>query len=105
MHRVPETMRWSGRALPPLALLAAALFVWEKLTDLLHVPSFLLPGPLEIWRTGIEQRDLLLSNAVPTLQIAVLGFLLAVSLGFVVAVIIRFSRVLQASLYPIVIAS
>jgi ABC-type nitrate/sulfonate/bicarbonate transport system permease component len=60
---------------------------------------------VEIWRSAVAERDLLASNALPTAQIAVLGFLLALFVGFVLAVLIHHSRVLEISLYPVVIAS
>ena len=91
--------------LAPFGLLALLLIVWEALTDLLHVPDFLLPGPREIWWAGVGERDQLLSNAIPTAEIAVLGFLLALAFGFGLAAAIRYSRVLEVALYPIVIAS
>ena len=93
------------RLLPPLGVLAAALAVWQIVTQVERVPDFLLPGPLEIWQSAVSERDLLLSNAVPTAEIAVLGFLLALVTGFVLAVLIHYSRLLELSLYPIVIAS
>lgn len=93
------------RLVPPLALLAAALAVWQVVTVVEHIPDFILPGPSEIWQSAVAERDLLLSNAVPTAEIAVLGFLVALVLGFALAVLIHYSRVLEVALYPIVIAS
>jgi len=93
------------RLVPPLALLVAAGVLWQGIVTVEHVPDFLLPGPAAIWQSAVSERDLLLSNAVPTAQIAVLGFLLALVVGFVLAVLIHYSRVLEISLYPIVIAS
>jgi ABC-type nitrate/sulfonate/bicarbonate transport system permease component len=92
-------------ALPPLLLLLAALTAWELYVDLARVPDFLLPGPLAILRSAIDDRDLLLQNALPTLRIAVFGFGLAVIVGTGLGVLIHMSRAIERSLYPIVIAS
>jgi ABC-type nitrate/sulfonate/bicarbonate transport system permease component len=94
-----------GRSAPSLLLLAGALALWQVLTVVRHVPTYLLPGPVDIWRAGVDEHDLLLTNAVPTLEIAVFGFALAALVGLAVAVAIRFSPVLEAGVYPIVIVS
>ena len=64
-----------------------------------------MPGPVDIWRAGMDEHELLLTNAVPTLEIAVYGFGLAVLIGLGAAIAIRFSSVLEAAVYPIVIVS
>jgi ABC-type nitrate/sulfonate/bicarbonate transport system permease component len=100
-----ELARTIRRSAPPLLLLAAALALWQLVTVVRHVPSYLLPGPVDIWHAGVEEHDLLLTNAVPTLEIAVFGFALATVVGLAVAIAIRFSAVLEAGVYPIVIVS
>ncbi|HCG01556.1 MAG TPA: nitrate ABC transporter permease [Chloroflexi bacterium] len=98
-------MTWLKRASPPIALLAAALVAWELYVDLAKVPDYLVPGPLAIFRSAIDDRDLLLQNAVPTLEIALFGFALAVVVGAGLGVLIHMSAALERTLYPIVIAS
>jgi ABC-type nitrate/sulfonate/bicarbonate transport system permease component len=93
------------RALPPVALLIAALAAWELYVDLARVPDYLVPGPLAILRSAIDDRDLLLQNALPTLEIALFGFALAVVVGTGLGVLIHLSRALERTIYPIVIAS
>src|SRR5579859_5937248 len=94
-------VRW----VPSLLVVAGALVVWQALTVVQHVPSYLLPGPVDIWRAGVDEHDLLLTNAVPTLEVAVFGFGLATLIGLAAAIAIRFSSWLEAALYPIVIVS
>src|SRR5438270_2064349 len=102
---------WGGvarrilRSAPPLLLLAGALALWQLVTVVRRVPSYLLPGPTDIWHAGVDEHDLLLTNAIPTLEIAVFGFALALLLGLTVAIAIRFSAWLEAGVYPIVIVS
>src|SRR5947209_3895470 len=94
-----------GRVLPPLLLILLAGIAWELYVDLAHVPDYILPGPLGILRTAVNEHALLLQNAVPTFQIAVFGFGLALVTGTVLGVLIHISRSLETALYPIVIAS
>lgn len=93
------------RSVPSLLVLTGALALWQVLTVVRQVPTYLLPGPVDIWRAGVDEHDLLLANAVPTLEIAVFGFALAAVLALVVAIAIRFSPLLEAGVYPIVIVS
>jgi len=95
----------AARAAPPIALLALLLLIWQVAVVARGVPDYLLPAPSGIWQTTLQERDLLLSSTVPTLEIAVAGFALALVLGAVLAVAIHRSRVIELSLYPIVIAS
>ncbi len=93
------------RLVPPIALVAAALSLWEAVVDIRHVPDYLLPAPSEIWRTTLSERDLLFVNTLPTLEIAVLGFSLALVAGLAIALAIHFSRAVELAFYPMVIAS
>jgi ABC-type nitrate/sulfonate/bicarbonate transport system permease component len=93
------------RRLPSLLIVVGALVLWQGITVIRRIPNYLLPGPIEIWRAGMDERDLLLTNTVPTLEIAVCGFGLAILIGLVCAIAIRFSAVLEAAVYPIVIVS
>jgi len=93
------------RLLPPALLIAAAIAAWQVLTALRNVPDYILPPPLEVWQAMGAERQLLWQNTIPTVEIAVGGFALALALGLALAVLIRYSRVLELSLYPIVIVS
>lgn len=101
------TRVWRGLrpALPPLTLLALAVVLWQAYTAVLHVPDYLLPGPVAIWQATIDQRDLLWQNTPPTVEVALGGYFLALVIGLALAVAIRYSRLLELTLYPIVIAS
>lgn len=93
------------RLVPPLALLLLGVLAWQAFVQLQHIPDYLLPAPSAIWQTTLDERDTLLANSVPTLEIAVLGFALAVVAGLIVALAIHLSRLAELTLYPILIAS
>jgi putative hydroxymethylpyrimidine transport system permease protein len=93
------------RYLPPVVVIAAGIAGWQLFTVDQRVPDFLLPSPARIWEALINDRDLLLSNSLPTFETAVLGFLLALCLGVAVAIGVYYSRFLELAVYPIIIAS
>src|SRR5437764_3292585 len=100
----PGTMRIAGRA-APLLLLVAFLIAWEITVHLTGAPQWLLPAPSAVLRSLVEDRDILLPNALVTLWEVLLGFVLAVAAGIGLGVAIYHSRVLERTLYPIIIAS
>ncbi|MDP3061967.1 MAG: ABC transporter permease subunit, partial [Chloroflexota bacterium] len=93
--------RWLWPGLIVLGLLAA----WEALARLYSVPRWLLPTPsavgVELWAS----RGLLWGHTLVTLEEVLIGFALALVVGVVLAVGIAYSRVLERSIYPLVIAS
>jgi len=97
--------RGLSRWLAPATLLALVLAGWEAWVRLAGTPRWLLPPPSTIARTLYSDRALLLSNAWVTLQEVLLGFALALAAGALLAVAIDASRVVERTLYPIVVAS
>ena len=104
-RRSRSLVRRTLRIIPPLLVLALVILVWQVYNTVRNVPDWLVPSPASIWQTTIDERDLLLQNTVPTVEIAVFGFLLALALGLVLAIAIRYSRVVEIALYPILIGS
>lgn len=91
--------------LPAVALTGALIGLWELLAHLLDVQPWLLPAPSEIAEELGNSFSLYMEHARITLQEIVVGFALAALLGSFLAAAISWSRVVERSLYPIVIAS
>ncbi len=94
-----------GRWLPPLAIILAFFGVWEGLVRLFDVQRWLLPAPSVIGGEMVSSRGILLSHSWVTLEEVLLGFALALGLGVILATAIAYSRILERSIYPFVIAS
>jgi NitT/TauT family transport system permease protein len=91
------------RAMPWLVALAV-LLVWELLCWLFGVPEFILPRPSSIIRVLVQHWSDLLDQAVYTLTMTTLGFLIAVVVGMGLGVLIGSSRLVYKGLYPVLIA-
>jgi putative hydroxymethylpyrimidine transport system permease protein len=98
-------MRLARRVLPPAILLLVLFGAWELYVDLGGVDRLVLPAPRDVARSLFEDRSLLLSNLLVTAKEVLLGGVLAVVLGFGLAVAIQFSRTLRAAVYPLLIGS
>src|SRR5919106_79916 len=93
--------RWVASVLILVGLLGA----WEVWVRLGDVPRWQLPSPSIIAQELVNSWELLWENTLITLQEVVLGFLAALVTGLLLAGGIAYSRVLERSVYPLVIAS
>ena len=89
----------------PLLLIAAIVGAWELAVRLTSAPLWLLPAPSDVLRSLIEDRDVLLPNALVTFSEVLLGFACAVVAGVGLGVAVYRSATLDRALYPIIIAS
>lgn len=89
----------------PLVILIGLVATWELWVQLREVPKWQLPAPSQIAQELVNGRVLLWDNALVTLKEIVLGFLAALGAGLLLAVGISYSRILERSIYPLVIAS
>lgn len=97
--------RHIDRLLWPIAGLAFILAIWQAYAELLHISTIVLPTPAEIAEASWQQYDLLLAETWPTFLESVCGFAFALILGVPLAVCVANSRILNLSLYPILIAT
>ncbi len=88
-----------------LLIVAVLLGGWELYADLGGVDDFILPAPSQIATALWDDRSLLWSNLLVTAQEVGLGILVALVLGFVLAVALHFSGALRRGVYPLLVAS
>jgi ABC-type nitrate/sulfonate/bicarbonate transport system permease component len=78
---------------------------WELYARAGGVSDLILPAPTQIADALWDDRGLLWSNLLVTAQEVALGILVALVLGFALAVLLHLSRTLRRSLYPLLVAS
>jgi putative hydroxymethylpyrimidine transport system permease protein len=101
-----RALRRSARsALPPVLLAAVLLGAWEIYVDAGAASSFVLPAPHSIAASIWDNAGFLAANLAPTAEEVVLGILLALLLGFVLAVLIHLSSTLRRAVYPLAVGS
>jgi NitT/TauT family transport system permease protein len=105
-ERSPWHVNWAvGRqmlanVLLPIATVALLLLVWEFAVRHYAISSGLLPAPHEVWERLMATWPTLLRQAVPTSVETLLSFFVATFLGVVLGVVLTYSRLIAASLYP-----
>ena len=90
----------SAKAIAPLVLGALILGLWEQVVRLLAIPPYILPGPLLIARTLVDDWALLAPSLWVTLGITLEALAAAVVIGGLLAILFSLSRWVELSLFP-----
>jgi putative hydroxymethylpyrimidine transport system permease protein len=91
--------------LPPLALLAAAVGIWELVVRAASVPDYVFPAPSAVARSLADDSALLARATAVTVREILLGYAIAVVVALALAVVIHWSAVVRRALLPILVVS
>jgi NitT/TauT family transport system permease protein len=98
-NRTQTLLRW----ILPIVTGILLLVLWSFIKHWYELPSYLLPGPLEVVQAGWNEREILLRATWTTFRGAGLGFCAAIVLGFLLSLILVSVRWLRFGLYPYII--
>ena len=76
------------------------LMLWQLAVTLFDIPVYLVPGPIIVLSTLIQDSALLFNSLLFTLRITALALLFSVVLGIGIAFLFAQSRIIEASLFP-----
>jgi ABC-type nitrate/sulfonate/bicarbonate transport system permease component len=96
--------KWSSIAMPSFAILLLFI-VWEVFVVVTKIEKWILPAPSDIFQSLFHSRELLLEHSVQTLKETLLGLVLSVLVGVILATFIDLSESLQKALYPLLVIS
>lgn len=106
--RPPIGRRWFRAGwLLSLLIVAVLLGGWQAVIWLGHLPSYILPTPLEVVQAfgKTDTRSLILNNIGVTIEEALAGFAVCLVVGVALALLMFSSRIWRDALYPLLIAS
>ena len=83
--------------------IALILIVWQMVSSLGIVDSFLLPSPIDVVKAFVAEFPALMEHSVITLAEAFIGLALGIALGFVMAVLMDQFDPLYKAFYPLVV--
>lgn len=87
----------------PALVLLALIGLWEALVPALDIPRFVLPPPSQVIAEMFNVPGTLAHHALITLYETLLGFVIGVAFGVSLAIGIVYSKLLEESVYPLVI--
>lgn len=88
---------------PPIAAFVGLFIIWELFTLIFHINPITLPAPTAVIQEFIQSFGFYISHAWVTLQEAVLGFLLGMSVAIIMGILMAHSTVLERTLLPIAV--
>ena len=91
--------------IPPLLLFALLLFIWEGTVDNFAINPLLLPAPSAIISAYFSHAGFLTPHIEQTLLETLLGLLIAIILGSIMAILIRIFSLFKITVYPLLIVS
>jgi NitT/TauT family transport system permease protein len=88
------------RIVLPLVVLVAGLAAWELVVRIGNIPPYVLPGPVAVLRTLVQDWGVLSQSLLTTLLTTLQGFIAAAIGGIALALLFNQSKWLEYSLFP-----
>lgn len=88
----------------PIIVIAAILLLWGSYVRVAHLPRTVLPSPLDVLVTSVDQFPVLISHSTVTIREILLGFFVSVAIGIPLAGLIDRFSILEGLVYPYLIA-
>jgi NitT/TauT family transport system permease protein len=106
----PERFGWFRRLTSSslvLGLVSIALITvfWQLAVTIFPIKSYILPSPVEVGSTIVEQFWFQWKHALVTLREVLVGFSLAVVIGVPLAIAITFVPLFEKLFYPVLVAT
>ena len=98
LHRVTQVVI-------PLVITAGVFGVWELVVRVFTIQSYVLPKPRAVFAQIGTDWDVLQPAMWQTIEEFVIGFLVGIACGFLLAVVMGHSPIVQRGLYPLLIAT
>jgi NitT/TauT family transport system permease protein len=95
---------WINRNAPVLVITVAIFVLWELACRLFAIPEFILPSPSAIAAKLVIQWQLLLFNAVVTLEEILLGFGMSVAIGIPLGIAVVYSQIFERVAFPFMVS-
>lgn len=91
------------KILPPLCATLCALALWQAVTVLADLPTFILPGPGLVAETWWKNRAIILEHTWATAQEVLLGLAIGTALGIATAIQLAASRLARVVVQPMLV--
>lgn len=100
-----HTAHWTLDYLPPAVVPLLILLVWEGIIEGLRIPMAFFPRVSDVWQVLITAADVLIADSVRTFFKQVLsGYLLGITSGLAVGLVVAFSPFLRSGFLPLATA-
>ncbi|MCH2047677.1 MAG: ABC transporter permease [Trichodesmium sp. ALOHA_ZT_67] len=84
----------------PVILGIIVLLTWEISVEKMNIPPYLLPGPILVIKTMIQEWNALFMSLITTIKITVVALVVAVSSGVLISILFAQNKLIERSLFP-----
>ena len=99
------SIRRAGNFLFPAAVVVLVFIIWAASVSYFKIPNYLLPGPAEVMRRIVHDRAIFWKHGLATLSVIVIGFLISVVFGVIMALSVVMNRTAERTLMPLIVGS
>ncbi|MDX6750877.1 ABC transporter permease [Geminicoccaceae bacterium 1502E] len=96
----PQQLERVVRIAAPLALTILALVAWEAMVRIKEIPPYILPGPLLVAESLVNDWGTLAPSLLVTLKITLMALAVAIVGGVGLAILFTASRWVELALFP-----
>ena len=89
----------------PLITIIAAIIVWEIIVRIFQIPSYILPGPVQVAQAFIEDFSLIMYHAAATLAEGAAGIGISIGISILIAVWMDRFPTAKKTVYPLLVIS
>ena len=89
----------------PLAYISSIILIWQMGVWISSAPSYILPAPVDVILSFIDNWQLILEHTIVTVTEVLLGLFFGISLGFITALYLETSKKAVLFLRPVLIFS
>ena len=89
----------------PAVLILVLLVIWEAAVDLLHIPLYVLPSPLEVVKALFTEGTELFSHGLTTVGEGLFGIMIATAMSLVLGISMDWFPAVRKGLYPILVVT
>ncbi|GAA6618775.1 ABC transporter permease [Scytonema sp. NUACC26] len=99
LQKIPQKLI-NAEVLAPVVVGILAIVLWEILVQVTHLPPYILPSPILVFKTLITDGHELFASLLITLQITVVAFIASIISGLLIAILFTQSKWIEKSLFP-----
>lgn len=89
----------------PFLFLFTLLVIWEASVHLFDIPLYVLPSPVQVFKTLFSERQTLMGHAAVTVMEAVSGIAISLVLALVLGILMDRFPLFRKGLYPILVVT
>lgn len=87
----------------PFLFAIVLLGIWQVAVPLFHIPAYIIPAPLAIFRQFIRNWSVIRADTIVTGIETLGGFALAIGIGVPLSMLVAFSPLLRRTFYPLTV--